>query len=469
MQKDWLKTQAENNPSVTAIEAANISYSYETLDNIVSRTAALLESINMNNRYVPVEAALKPSFVITLFALWRNGLVPVLLRESISDKERKELLSKVDYSYWLSAKEQNSLISKAQKNLSVLDDSEYFYEFDEAVVIFTSGSTGNNKGVILTFDSFTSGFNSIQTFDLYTNKDTFLASLPFNHIGGFSIIVRTLLSGGRLYIPSSLNNSDIVDCINNIEPSYISLVPTQLKRLVDGNIKTNKGLKSIYVGGGPSNPKIIKSAVDKKYPVVKVYGSTETCAMIAVVEMKNSQNDLEAGAKPLDGVKIGIHEFDKKLGYGEIIVDSPSLFKEYLDNPELTNRVKQKKIYYTGDLGFIDENNRLHVLGRKDDIVISGGEKLVPAEVYKYLLGIDSVNDAYVFGVEDEEWGQKLVALVVLAKRNNGTGYISACLEKKLPRFKIPKIIIPVDEIPKTDTGKPDRIRCEKILDEIIG
>ena len=154
---------------------------------------------------------------------------------------------------------------------------------DPAVIIFTSGSTNKSKGIILSFNSlYNSAINSNQLLR-YTHSDRWLASLPFYHIGGFSIITRSLLFGIPLIIPDSLSIEDLIVSLNKWQPTFISLVAAQLKKLVDDEVSPNYEIKNCLIGGGFSDMELIVKAYELGWPVNIVYGSTETSSFVTAL------------------------------------------------------------------------------------------------------------------------------------------------------------------------------------------
>ena len=468
MQKDWLKKVSEQNSQNIAIRDTSNSYTYHELNKQVSLIASNLNSLNFTKPYIPIEVSHTIHFVQTLFACWRIGLTPILLRESIKKNELDEVLRTVECEEWVSSKMQMQFAKDYKAIINKDDIQEIICDNDEAIVIFTSGTTGNNKGVILTFKNFEASYKSIVEFDEYKITDVFLASLPFNHIGGLSVVVRSLFAGALLHIPKSFSHKDLFTCINSYKPNYISLVPTQLKKLLENNMESYPQLKSVYLGGGPSNNDLVYSALNKSFPIVKVYGSTETCAMVAAARLAKKSKLVESSGKLLKGVKVKIDKHSPDKNLGEIIIKSESIFKQYLQDDNKTKLAKRNDEYLTGDIGYVDENNFIYVVGRKDDVIITGGEKVVAAEVQKYIMNLDLITDAYVFGIDDPEWGKKVVAFITSNNHNVKVDAIIAELKNQLAGYKIPKIFLQVENIPKTNFGKYDKEKIRRLFDQML-
>jgi O-succinylbenzoic acid--CoA ligase len=461
---NWLKVTAQKYPNNIALEDEQTSLSYSELDRIVESLKSSLNFPTCLTKYLPIEVSQSITFVIILLVIWRKKLTPILIGEPILNNQIDDILTSDQQPDILSVQQQNEIINSKNSELKIYN--ELTEKNNEAVVIFTSGSTGSNKGAILTFENFSSSYNSINSFDRYSNNDVFIASLPFYHIGGFSIIVRSILSGAKLIVPKSLKSDSLQKDIVRLNPNYISLVPAQLKDFLDNNFQNYEGLKSIYVGGSSVDNQLIKKAVRASLPIVKVYGSTETCAMITANRINKYSTDLESSGQPLKNIEIRITKSDDNSNLGQIEVNSKSLFKGYLNKYIETDQAFNGEFYQTNDIGFLTPDGSLNIVGRKDDVIISGGKKIIPAEVEEYLTRLENVNETHVFGIKDSRWGQKLCAAVVL-KNDLDETEIKRELKKLLPSFKVPKDIYIVESIPRNKIGKIDKNKLELIINNM--
>ncbi|VAX28810.1 O-succinylbenzoic acid--CoA ligase [hydrothermal vent metagenome] len=402
--------------------------------------------------------------------------VPVLLNIRLTEKELRKQIDFAECSVLLkSERYSNYFINYPSRLLTVeyidrtIDYKNVTDKDDTAVILFTSGSSGKPKGVELTNSNLFESYLAITSEYSFSSKDRFLASLPFYHIGGFSIITRTILSGGTLIIPSSLKTDVIGKSLKNFDPTVISLVPTMLKRMIKQKIQPNKNLRLAFIGGGPSDDDLVITALNLGWSFVKVYGSTETSSMISGINGEKLREKPASGGKAFENVEIKIlndsHEEVEPFEIGEIAVKSKSIVKGYLKNPELWNSKIHNGYYLTGDWGYLDEEGYLFVISRRTDLIISGGENIDPKEIEKVLTSNYVVDEAVVFPMPDKEWGQIPVAAIMI-KQNKKTDEqeIQEHLKLHLSSFKIPKKIFFVEKLPKTDLGKIDLPKLKKKL-----
>ena len=196
--------------------------------------------------------------------------------------------------------------------------------------MFTSGATGKPKGVMHSISNLLNSADNSQSLLSQNSKDKWLASLPFYHIGGLSIIIRSLRFGSVLIIPESLNNNDLKISFEKFNPSFASLVAAQLKRLLDSDWSPGKELRHLLLGGGFSDRQLIQKALSNNYPISNVYGSTETSAFITANSMEGMKLKPSSAGHTLGDNKISIVDDKFKNlpvgSSGEIMVEGNTLF-----------------------------------------------------------------------------------------------------------------------------------------------
>lgn len=470
----WIQEQAQALGEKTAL-----SFS----DELLTYSKLLAKSYNYANYFVStgiksgdkvaVLTGHRPEFVFIINALWLIGAIPLLLnsRNSIEtieqqlefvspgkliiDESTVQKFSGLNIGSVLKIEE----ISKSGFSGNLSYQSSFILQ-NTSLFLFTSGSAGKPKCVVHTFESLYKSALMTDSISKLNSEDKWLASLPLYHIGGFMIFIRSILSGSTLIFPDSIDHIGIANALKKYNPTHISLVSTTQKQLLNSNIKPNPDLKTVFLGGGPLDNKLCSDAILTGFPIIKVYGSTETCSMIAALSPEDFKNKPASSGKPLgeNEIKIsdGNNQFIGSGRSGEIVVKSKSLFKEYYNNPEETKKRKSDGYFFTGDFGSIDDDGHLFVESRREDIVITGGENVSTREVLQFLIQLPAVKDAYVFSETDEIWGQ-IVCAAVVSNRNITEDGLKEQLRNMMANYKIPKKIYFLDRIPRNELGKVEK------------
>jgi o-succinylbenzoate---CoA ligase len=309
---------------------------------------------------------------------------------------------------------------------------------DVAVVLATSGSTGPPKGAELTAAALTASASASLTRLGAAAGDRWLCCLPVHHISGLGVLVRSLLAGSAPVIADRADAGVLVGAAER-GCGYVSLVPTQLRRLLDAGAPLAE-LGGILLGGAAVAPELLQEASAAGAKVVTTYGMTETCGGCVY------------DGVPLDGVRV-------KAGQdGRIRISGAVLFSRYRLAPRLTRAVLRDGWFVTSDLGDM-AGKRLVVHGRADDLINSGGEKVVAGEVEHVLRSLPAVRDAVVVGTPDPDWGERVTAMIVIADGADPPALedIRASVRQHLPRYAAPQAMVIVAEVPMLASGKPDR------------
>jgi len=396
-------------------------------------------------------------FWILVNALWFIGAVPVPLNSRHTEKEIEWQMQKVNSKFLINTADNKSYSSTFNifygdfgntnpiRNLNTFH-SVMFNESRSALILFTSGTTGKPKAVVHTFRNMLESVKAVDNCFHLNKQDIWLASLPLYHIGGFMILVRSLVSESRLAFPISLKYESLVEGLEYFNPTHISLVTTILNQLLENGIKPNKNLKYLFLGGGPLSKSTCSQAMHAGFPIVKVYGTSETCSMVCALKPEEFFIKPDSAGRPLAD-SIVISKAKK-----EIIISSPTLFKEYFDDNDKSKQRKVNDIYNTGDLGWLDDDGYLYIESRREDIVITGGENVSIKEVEEAIYSLHKVDDCFVFGIADKKWGQLLCAAITA--KNIKEEQLRTELKTILASYKIPKMFFFVNEIPRNEMGK---------------
>ena len=324
---------------------------------------------------------------------------------------------------------------------------------DGQIGVFTSGTTGPPRIVELSRQALETAAAACLARLGWSSGERWMLSLSWAHVGGLAVVVRCLVGDG-VVVPGPAGPFEAAAAVDFLAAHAItrwSLVPTQLARLVRAGLAAPPSLRSVLLGGAAATPSLLAAAARLGWPVVPSYGLTETGGCVAATPAVAAVAANPAGTTgcgpALDGNEIRIDD-------GRIAIRGAQLFSRYLGQPP---RVATDW-FVTSDLGRLDDDGNLHVLGRADEVVITGGEKVWPGEVESVLHDQPGVRAAVVFGVPDAEWGQRLVA-VVEGDRVDGAR-LRACLRDHLPPWKVPQAITVVPSLPTLPSGKIDRRRA---------
>ena len=295
-----------------------------------------------------------------------------------------------------------------------------------AVVIYSSGSSGAAKAVTLSYGNFWWSAAGSAVALGHSPDERWLCPLPFSHVGGLSILVRSAIYRGQTLIHERFDVDAVLNALQaNDGPTLVSLVPTTLQRLLDAGLREAPNLRWVLLGGGPISEELLEQAAAASVPVAPSYGMTEACSQI-----------ITRGA-PLFCTRVELGEDN------EILVSGPTVAAQC--QPQLRS----------GDIGHWGEDAQLEIVGRLSDLIISGGENVAPEVVEAVLAEHRSVADVAVVGRDDAQWGQSVTAIVVL---NDGAAVtadelIEFCRPRLSPHER-PKQIEFRQSLGRTATGK---------------
>ena len=320
-------------------------------------------------------------------------------------------------------------------------------------ILYTSGTTGRPKGVMLTHGNHRASAEASRA-HLGTNPDDrWLCALPLHHVGGFSIVMRSVLEGTPLVLHERFDAAAVWAAVHEHRITLLSLVPTMLHRLLAHAGTSSTALRGVLVGGAALVPELHARALARGIPVVPTYGLTEAASQVATAALGATVGAGCVG-RPLAGTRVRIAGADEQ-GRGEVLIAGPTVMAGYFRDPGATATALQDGWLHTGDIGRLDAEGRLRLFDRRTDVIITGGENVYPSEVEQVLLAHPAIAEAVVYGVVDPEWGRRVQAAVVLrAGCELDEAALRGWCRERLSGYKIPRRIERVATLPRTASGK---------------
>lgn len=341
------------------------------------------------------------------------------------------------------------------------------------LLVYTSGTTGRPKGAVLTQEAIQwNALNSLHMHEM-TGRDHVLTVLPMFHVGGLNIqTTPCLYAGGTVTLHRRFDPGAVAKAITQDRPTLLVLVPATMMALqahADWPDLDLSSLRILSTGSSFVPPALIESFHVRGLPVIQVYGSTETCPVATYQRADDAMKTVGSVGKPALHCQIRIVDDagrDLSAGEsGEVLVKGPNVMFEYWGDTSATSQALRGGWYYTGDVGWRDEQGFYYINDRKKDVVISGGENIYPAELETVLTEMPEVAEAVVVGRPDERWGEIPVAIVVLRPGASLTPEdILTRFHGRLARFKHPKDVRIAKSLPRNVMGKVQKFQIREMI-----
>jgi O-succinylbenzoic acid--CoA ligase len=467
----WLQTQVRKNPHKLFIQEGKKQYSVAEVIGMVAvySRALLKKGVNPKDRII----ILLPGgidMVELILACFEIGVVAVPISSNLTRTEGDAVIEKTQPQLIITNRQQKQIHSPfSHFPVPVVSIEElpsiaqgcveiktpYTMELnDVAAIILTSGTTGTPKAVQLTYGNFEASCNNWNEFLQFQPEDQFLCCLPLHHIGGLAVMLRALLFNFSVNLVSAFEAKLVLDTIVKFPVSIISLVPTMLKRILDldGGLDALKKLRWILLGGGPSPEYLLDICIKEKLNIVKVYGMTETCSGTVGLNLLDEPHNKFYAGRPFTGAKVWTEN-------EELHISGPMVMRGYAGEENANG------IHNSHDLGRVNEDGLVFLDIRRKDLIVTGGENVNPIEVEEALMSLDGITDAAVVGIDDEEWGQKVIAYIVMNYELRITNdELKRKLLKSLSPYKLPKEFVSVPSIPRNELGKIEYGRLNQSL-----
>lgn len=430
---NWLAQRAQTCPDRAAVIADGRTVDYATLEAEASAVARRLAAKGVRrDSAVPITMPAGIEYAVALHALMKLGAIACPLDGRLGPEERRRALGAERPAAELASPDD---LEGHEADLPLLGELELS---DTLTRILTSGTAGWPRPVPLTYGNHLwSAVGS--AFNLGVDpSDRWLCCAPVFHTSGLSILVRSAIYGTTAVVHDGFDVDRVAESLERDGITIVSLVTTMLTRLLDAGAAIEKP-RAILVGGGPVPSEVLSEALGLGATVVQTYGLTEACSQVTTLSPSEAVRKRGSAGRPLLTTHVRIAD-------DEILVQGPTVAPGAAD---------QEGWLHTGDSGRIDADGFLWVEGRRDDVIVTGGENVAPEEVEEVLAAHPDVVDAAVIGRPDPDWQNAVVAVIVAREGSDPEpeGLRSWCSSRLAP-FKVPKRFELADELPRTGSGK---------------
>ncbi|MDT5117556.1 MAG: hypothetical protein QOE30_3295 [Mycobacterium sp.] len=470
-----------SNPDRTAVVSGEIRLTTQELSDLADGGAGVItESGAQHVAYVGLGGAMLPALI---FAAARAGLAFTPINYRLSAEGIQTLIERLPEPLVIVDGRYRDMLGDSSKRVMVSDDfltaartTEPAAEFADpesvAIVLFTSGTTSQPKAVELSHNNLTSYVTGTVEFDSAGDQDAALICVPPYHIAGVGAALSNLYAGRKMVYLPNFDASEWVRLINAEHVTTATLVPTMLDRVVTvleagGHELTS--LRNLAYGGSKVGLPLVRRALELLPAVgfVNAYGLTETSSTIAVLTPDDHRAAQSAAdvtvvkrlgsvGRPVPGIELEIRDDQGKVlaagETGELFVRGEQVSGRYTG---IGSVLDENGWFPTKDIAMLDDEGFLFIGGRSDDTIIRGGENIAPAELEEVLVEHPAVRDVAVVGVEDAQWGQAIVAVVVPRPgAEPDAEELREHVRKSLRGSRTPDRVVFRDELPTTPTGK---------------
>jgi long-chain acyl-CoA synthetase len=343
---------------------------------------------------------------------------------------------------------------------------------DDAMLMYTSGTTGKPKGCVLSHRSVVAGGEFTSAAHGLTQQDRVLCTMPLYHIASQIVAaVAALVHGGSVVMPHRFSTSGYWELVSRYRCTWIKLVPTMIAYLLNGADPREQGLslgqvKFCRSSSAPLPPDLHR-AFEAKFGigVIETFGMTETNAPCFTNPLDPARRKIgspgQAYGNEAKIIEPATGKTQPPLAAGEIMVRGDNLMNGYYKDPQATAQTLEPDGWmHTGDMGYFDAEGYLFVTGRIKELINKGGEKIAPREIDEALLKHPAVLEAAAVGIPDANYGQQILACVVLKRGHRCTvEELAAFSQRELGKYKAPKVIKLVESLPKGPSGKVQRLK----------
>jgi len=495
----WIARRRVKSEGETAIIAGNTTITYdEFADRIAQCANALAARGVVPGTRVAYLGDNHPDFLTTLFACGAIGAIFVPLNTRLAAGELGFQLKDSGASLLVAHRHHRELAQAATKNTNVRHrllvdaaaDLPNFESYDgalatasaalpsatvtmddPALILYTSGTTGRPKGAVLTHGNLTwNALNVLVDYDV-TSDEVALLIAPMFHVASLSMgALPNLLKGGTLVLHQKFDPAEVLHAIQTHRVTSMSGVPTTYQFLAehpDWAATDLSTLRKLTCGGSSVPLRVIEAYEARGLSFSSGYGMTETSPGATALPYRKARDHVGSSGLSHFFTEVRIVDESGNVAQpgaaGEIQISGPNVIAEYWNRPDASAAAYDGPWFKSGDIGYVDEDGYLFISDRLKDMIISGGENIYPAEVERYLMEIPEISAAAVIGVPDAKWGEVPLAVVVQSPGNPLTAdEVRSHLVSRLAKYKVPKAVVFVDDLPRTASGKIRKVELRE-------
>jgi o-succinylbenzoate---CoA ligase len=430
---DWVRRAARARPDAPAVVTPDRTISYGELDAAADGAASIVWGGGMEGDGVALWGDRSIDTVAAFWGIQRAGSVPVMIDPGlpVTEQRRRTRLSGARGLWAPPEGGVDRLVGRG----SFDPPGEGFPVGLARSVLFTSGSEGLPKQVTIGGSHVAASVAGSRARIGNGVEDPWLCVLPLHHVGGLSILWRQAEQGAAVVLEERFDERRVAASLGTV--SFASLVPTMLRRVLEARPESGA---TVLVGGAPVSPESIRRSLDAGILALQTYGMTETTSQVCTVSPERVDEEMGTVGRPIAGAEVRVVVDDAPVvgSPGRIEVRGPMVAAAAGDDE------RSRGWFTTGDLGQLDRDGRLTVIGRADAVIVTGGENVHPATVERVLETHPGVRAVRVIGEPDERWGERVVALV---SGDVEPDEVRRWAAARLPRAEVPKEVRVIDDV----------------------
>ncbi|MDR9833333.1 long-chain-fatty-acid--CoA ligase FadD [Staphylococcus coagulans] len=486
MNFDWIKTRADFDVEKPAVidPFKETQWTYQQLNIRADNMAHYLESQGIQQGdVIGIFAPNDVAILDLLFASFKMGAVFLPINWRLNPKEIAGVVSDSGLKILFYAERHLSSLNEINPDYLHMDiDSDAYNQIvdpsqhhaykakaveptDLATLIYTSGTTGVPKGVMFSYESFVNNGANIELTYKFNSEYLTIISTPMFHVLGFNdTVLPTLMSGGTLVLQRYFNGEALNDLIAQYHPDFLIMIPTMYYSTLNQknfNPDDFRAIKFVIQGGSQPLPSIQQAFKKYGINIINGYGLTEA-PLVMVNTPENARHKPMSIGKSVMFVDAKVLDEDKnEVGDGEIgelAIRSKNVTPGYWGQPEETKKSFHNQYFLTGDLAKKDEDGDIYIIDRKKELIITGGENVLPSEVENALAEHPLIDRCVVVGYEHPKYGESIAAAIIL--REKVPDYVEQLdkhMRERLAGYKVPRMYLPVTHMPLNSTQKPDK------------